>query len=89
MERLRITRLSCNRFVLISFCFDRCKGGIAQCAPPLPLSAGGGGGGGGGTPSQFFKKEGEAGQDLSFQRRVAGKEGGDFFQGGLQFLDKK
>ena len=35
----------------------------------------------------FFKKGG-AWQDLNFERGVAGKEGGSFFQGGLQFYKK-
>ena len=43
MERLRITRLSCNRLVLISFCFDRCKGDSTVCTSPPPFAGGGGG----------------------------------------------
>ena len=38
-------------------------------------------------PTKFSKKG--AWQDLNFQRGLAGKEGSNFFQGGLQFLQKK
>ena len=41
-------------------------------------------------PTKFSKKGGGAWQDLNFQREVARKEGGDFFQGGgLQFFHIK
>ena len=34
-------------------------------------------------------QKGGAWQDLNSERGVAGKEGGNFFQGGLEFLQKK
>ena len=51
--------------------------------PPTPVSAGRGW-----TSCQIFKKDRGARQDLNFERGVAGKEGDNFFQEGLQFLQK-
>ena len=39
------------------------------------------------SPTKFSKRG--AGQDLDFLRGIAGKERGDLFQEGLQFLHKK
>ena len=47
------------------------------------------GGGGGGTSYQIFKKGGLDPLRKGDLRKVAGKEGGDFFSGGLLLLDKK
>ena len=49
----------------------------------FPLRGIGGRGGGGWTSYQIYQifKRGRAWQDLSFYRRIAKKEGGDFFQG--------
>ena len=55
---------------------------------PLPLSAGAGGGGVVEPPTKFSKRGGGlTGPQLL--EGVAGKEGGDFFQGELQFSCKK
>ena len=50
--------------------------------PPPPGLGGGGGGGGGGAPAEVGEGGGGGGawQDLNFERGVAGKEWGDFFQ---------
>ena len=49
--------------------------------PPPPGGGGGGGGGGVEPPSKFSKREGLTG--LQLLEGVAGKEGGDFFSGGV------
>ena len=49
---------------------------------PYPFSAGGV------EPPTKFSKRGWAWQDLKFERGVAEKEGGNFFQGGFNFTKK-
>ena len=75
-------------YICISWCSKSCGVQVKKClAPPLCasplalLSAGGGG-----TSYQIFKKGGLTGPKL--WEGVAGKEGGNFFHGGLPFLQK-
>ena len=56
---------------------------LIVCTPPLPLFCCGVW-----ASYQIFKKGGGLTGPL-FLEQVAGKEGGDFFQGGLQFFNKK
>ena len=51
--------------------------------PPHPLSAGGGF-----EPPTNFSKRGGARQDLNIERGFAGKQWGNFFQGGCNFYKK-
>ena len=85
MERLRITRLSCNRLVLISFCFDRCKGDSIVCTSPPPFA---GGGGGIEPPTNFSKRKGRLDRTSVFRGGLQGKRGVTFFRGGCNFWTK-
>ena len=78
---LKFPKISLEYIYIYIYIFHSFHWGYIVCTSPLSA-------GGGVEPPTKFSKRG-AWQSLSFERGVAGKKGGNFFQGGLQFLQKE